>query len=261
MKTTVVTSLYDIGRTNWKHWNRTQDLYLKYMENILSLQTNFVIFVDESDYAKVKDIRQKYDVDLKQTKIITRKFIDMECYKLFFEKTKNVMLSEKFISKVRQKDTPEMNFPEYNIVNFNKIFLINEVIQSNPFDSEYFMWLDAGFYHHLFPDKFLGKVFPDTEKIKKLDDNKFHILSLVPPSYIKLDSYMDPTVTITGSWFAGKKEPMKEMKTLFTKVVTEFLDSGAANDDQAIFAGCYMYNPDLFSIEVGDWFKSLDYYI
>ena len=72
---------------------------------------------------------------------------------------------------------------------------------------------------------------------------------------------MDPNVTITGSWFAGKKEPMKEMKTLFTKVVTEFLDSGAANDDQAIFAGCYMYNPDLFSIEVGDWFKSLDYYI
>lgn len=261
MKTTLVTSLYDIGRDNWKHWNRTQDLYVKYMENILSLQTNFVIFIDEADYDKIKTIRQKYDKDLNHTKFILRKFSDMECYKMFFEKTKSVMSSEKFISKVLQKDTPEMNFPEYNIVNFNKIFLVNEVIDINPFKSEYFMWIDAGFYHHLFPSEFLGKVFPSEEKIKKLDDNKFHILSLVPPSYIKINSYMDPTVTITGSWFAGKETPLREMKKLFTKVVTEFLDSGTANDDQAIFAGCYMYNPELFSIEVGDWFKSLDYYI
>lgn len=261
MKTTLVTSLYDIGRTNWEHWNRTQEQYFKYLGNILSLKTNIVIYIDEADLDRVKRLREPYDSEFKHTAFITRKFKDMECYKKFFEKTRQVMQSEKFISKIKLKDTPEMNFPEYNIVNFNKIFLVNEVIENNPFNSEYFMWIDAGFYHHMFPEKYIGKIFPDENKVKKLDDNKVHFLSLVPKEYIRINSYMDPTVTITGSWFAGKAEPLKEFKPLVEKVVHEFLDSNAANDDQAIYAGCYMYNPDLFSIEVGDWFKSLDYYI
>jgi len=261
MSTTLVTSLYDIGRDKWQHWNRTKELYLKYLDNVLSLQANIVIFVDEEDVETIKNIRSKYDNNLNYTKIISRKFVDMECYKRFFEKTKEVMLTEKFISKIVQKDTPEMNYPEYNIVNFNKLFLVEEVVDLNPFNSEYFMWIDAGFYHHLFPQKYIGKAFPNTEKVKKLEDNKFHILSLVPEQYIRINSYMDPTVTITGSWFAGKKEPIKKIKELFVNVVQEFLDSSATNDDQAIFAGCYMHRPDLFSIEVGDWFKSLDYYI
>lgn len=261
MNTTIITSLYNIGRDGWKHWNRSHDLYLKYLSNVLSFKCNYVIYVDESDYDTVVKLRQKYDSDLISTKIIKRKFIDMECYSKFFEKTKSVMMSKKFIDKIKQKDTPEMNYPEYNIVNFNKIFLVNEVAETNPFNSEYFMWMDAGFYHHLFPTDYIGKVFPNEEKIKKLNDNKFHILSLVPKEYVTIQSYMDPTVTITGSWFAGKKEPLKEMKKLFIKVVEEFLESGYINDDQAIFAGCYMYNPDLFTLEIGNWFKSLDYYI
>lgn len=261
MKTTLITSLYDIGRNNWEHWNRTQEQYFKYLGNILSLNSNIVVFIDEADLERVTNLRKTYDPELKYIKIITRKFNDMECYKIFFEKTKEVMQSEKFISRIKQKDTPEMKFPEYNIVNFNKIFLVNEVIESNPFNSEYFMWIDAGFYHHMFPKEYIGRVFPDKDKVRNLDDNRVHFLSLVPEEYIKINSYMDPTVTITGSWFAGKADPLKKLKPLVIKVIQEFLDSNAANDDQAIYAGCYMYSPDLFTIEVGDWFKSLDYYI
>lgn len=255
MNTTIVTSLYDIGRGSWNNlFQRSYQEYFKYFKNILSLDCNMVIYIDEKDYDTVKTLRSEIDPFFKKTKFNINSFINLEAFQRFYLKSKNVMNSSDFLKKRFEHHTPEMVYPEYNIINFNKVSFIEQTIKENLFSSEYFIWMDAGFYHSRFPQEYCLKQYPDPEKIKILDDNKVHFLTL--SDQVELSSYLDPRVSITGSMFAGKAEPLLQLKTLCFDVIDEILNANAINDDQTIYAFAYQKNPDLFNLMQGDWFQN-----
>ena len=169
------------------------------------------------------------------------------------------MNSDFFIKNRWENHTPEMIYPEYNIINFNKVSFLEKSIQDNWFNSEYFIWMDAGFYHSKFPQEYRYKQYPDVNKIKILDDNKIHFLTLTEE--IELKSYFDPRVSITGSMFAGKAQPILKLKKLCFETIEEFLNSNAINDDQTIYAFSYMKDPNLFNLQKNDWFQNFYTYI
>ena len=257
MKTTIVTALYDIGRGSWTNFKRSYNEYFKYFKNVLSLDCNIVIYIDEKDLNVVRLLRSEIDPEFKKTKIITNKFTELEAYKKFYIKTKEVMIGEKFKSRRFESHTPEMLYPEYNIINFNKISFLEHAITNNFFNSDYFIWLDAGFYHDKFPHEMLYKKYPNCEKIKKLDDDKVHFLTLCDSEDIELSSYYDSRVSITGSMFAGKGEPLLMLKNICFSVIEEFLNNDAINDDQTIYAYAYKKNKNLFNLTKGNWFDNL----
>jgi protein YibB len=260
LNTTLVTGLYDIGRENWNSpFNRSYSNYFKYFENVLSLNSNIVIYIDEKDLEKVIILRSKIDPDLKKTKIILNKFTNLETYKLFYSKTKSVMKSDFFIKNRWDSHTPEMLYPEYNIINFNKLSFLEESIKNNWFHTEYYMWIDAGFQHHNFPEKNRFISYPNSEKIKILEDNKIHFLLL--NDYIPLKSYFDPHVNLAGSLFAGKKEPILKFKSICFDIIEEFLNNNSINDDQTIYSYAYERNKDMFNLKKGNWFENFSFFL
>lgn len=260
MNTTLVTGLYDIGRGNWNNvFRRSHSEYLEYFKNILSLDSNLIVFIDEKDLNTVQIFRAKVDPFFEKTKIITKSFTELETFQKFYTKCKDVMQSDIFFKNRYETHTPEMNFPEYNIINFNKVSFLEESIKNNWFGSSYFIWIDAGFYHHKFPKDYHFKQYPDKEKIKVLDDNKVHFLTL--SDQIELSSFLDPRVSITGSMFAGKGKPLLDLKNLCFDTIEEFLNADAINDDQTVYAFAYQKNPSLFNLTQGDWFQNFYYYI
>jgi protein YibB len=261
MNTTIVTGIYDIGRGSWPIFNRTYSEYFKYFKNVLSLDCEMVIYIDDKDSNAVKILRSKIDPEFKKTKIVTKSFIELEAYKKFYDKAKEVMNGETFKSKRFESHTPEMIYPEYNIINFNKVSFLKDSIENNFFNSEYYIWLDAGFYHDKFPDSLLYKQYPNHEKIKVLDDNKVHFLSLCDEKDIELSSYYDPRVSITGSMFAGKSKPLLELKDICFSIIEDFLNDDAINDDQTIYAYAYIKNKNIFNLKKGDWFHNIYYYV
>lgn len=253
--TTVVTALYDIGRGYWNNqFRRTYDDYMTCFSNILSLDNNVVIYIDEKDFEAVKNIRKKIDPNLNNTVINIRKFTELEAYKTFYLKCKEVMGSPFFLQNRPESHTPEMNSPEYNIINFNKVSFLEESIINNKFNSEYFMWIDAGFNHHNFPKQYCFTKYPNPEKIDILKDNKIHFLAL--SDSIELSSYLDPRASIAGSLFAAKKETLMIFKKLCFETIEEFLNAGVINDDQAIYSYVYKKNPQLFNFYFGNWFQN-----
>jgi protein YibB len=253
--TTIVTALYDIGRGQWNNqFKRTHEEYLTYFNNILSFDSKLVIYVDEKDFEYVLSARKKIDPDLNNTVINIKKFSELEAYKKFYIKCEEVMYSPSFLQKRPESHTPEMNSPEYNIINFNKVSFLEESILNNKFNSEYFMWIDAGFYHHNFPKQYCFSKYPNPEKIKLLDDGKIHFLSL--SDKIKLSSYLDARVSIAGSMFAAKIEPLMVFKKLCFETIEEFLNEGVINDDQAIYSYVYRKKPQLFNFYFGNWFQN-----
>jgi protein YibB len=262
MSTTLVTALFDIGRGEWNNiFKRSHEEYLSYFKNILSLNANFVIYIDERDLKTVEDIRKHIDPELSKTKIIVKKFEELEVIKKYLPVMRQVMGSQDFKQRLIESHTPESLYPEYNAINFNKVSFVSEVIEQNYFNSDYFMWIDAGYSHNNFPAELLGKIYPDNEKIKILDDNKVHFLSLCNEKEIGLKTYTDPRVSITGSMFAGRSKPLLEFKNICFFIIEEFLKANACNDDQAIYAMAYKFKKDLFNITTGNWFDNIKFYI
>lgn len=260
MSTTIVTALYDIGRGQWNNtFQRSHDEYIEYFKNILSLDCNLSIYIDEKDASAVQFFRSKIDPEFKKTEISLTPFVILEAFQKFYNKCKIVMESDYFLKNRWETHTPEMNYPEYNIINFNKVSFLEKSIRTNCFNSEYFIWMDAGFYHNNFPQEYRYKKYPDPEKIKILNDNKVHFLTLTDE--IELKSYFDPRVSITGSMFAGKSQPLLKLKDLCFTVIEEFLNSNAINDDQTIYAYSYQKNPELFNLKQGNWFQNFYTYI
>lgn len=258
--TTIVTGLYNIGRDEWKHpFNRSYSDYFQYFNNILSLNCNLVIFIDEKDLNIVQNLRSYIDPDLNKTKIVLKNFKDLEAYQKFFDKTKQVMCSDFFIKNRWENHTPEMIYPEYNIINFNKLSFLEESIKNNWFNSTYFMWIDAGFWHNKFPKEYRYITYPNDQKIKILDDDKVHFLLL--GEYKKLKSYFDPHVNIAGSMFAGKSVPLLNLKNICYEIIDECLNNNSINDDQTIYSYAYDKQPSLFTLKKGNWFENFSFFI
>lgn len=253
--TTLVTALYDIGREQYTAYPRSIDTYLRHMDNILSFNSNLVIFCDKELHDKILDIRKQYDKDLSKTIIINKSFKELECYKLFYEKVKTVMKSEHFLQ--HNEGSIESIYPEYNIINFNKISFVCEAIETNPFKSQYFFWVDAGFYHDNFPKELREIQFPNKEKEILLNDNKVHFLSLCSEQYIPLESMFSSRVSIAGSMFAGKAKPLLWFKNEVYNTINDFINNNAINDDQTIYAFVYSKNKELFNISYGNWFHNI----
>ena len=66
-------------------------------------------------------------------------------YQLFWDRTQKIRTSEKWIEQASWlKDSPQAKYQWYNPIVMSKMFFLNDVTIWNPFDTEYFFWLDAG---------------------------------------------------------------------------------------------------------------------
>ncbi|VDO33115.1 unnamed protein product [Heligmosomoides polygyrus] len=65
---TIVTALLDIGRGDWDRYRRPLEQYHIFMENLLSLQNNMVIFTDTSSYSFIHKYRKNIG-EIHRTKV------------------------------------------------------------------------------------------------------------------------------------------------------------------------------------------------
>ena len=80
-KSVIVTALFDIGRDKWSNYNQSYNTYLFWMDNILNVDSDFIIYTEEKFLDRVLESRKKIDKDLKRTKIILKNFEDLDSYK------------------------------------------------------------------------------------------------------------------------------------------------------------------------------------
>lgn len=60
---TLVTALLDIGRGDWWEYRRPMESYYFYLENVLRLKVNLVIFVDHKSVRHIYSRRKEYRLD------------------------------------------------------------------------------------------------------------------------------------------------------------------------------------------------------
>lgn len=143
MNPLIVTSLYDIGRSEWKYFNMSYNTYLTWMENTLNLKCKMVIFTEEKFEKRIREMRLKTDLDGSMTTYIIQPLEQLEAYKKWNKSLTELMNSEIFKKKRHWDNVPEMNYPLYNIIMFNKIHFLKHVVNNNN-EASHLIWLDAG---------------------------------------------------------------------------------------------------------------------
>lgn len=257
--TTIVTAIFDIGRDNWDNFTMSYHTYLMWMRNILFLDANMVIYTEDKFKNQIIDFRKEIDPDLEKTIIVIEPLENILGYKKFFNQLNNLMSSDEFKSKI-QFDVPEMTKPLYNVVMFSKLYYILDAHKRNLFNSDLFVWADAGVLRDDKPQ--LGISWPDIQKINELDNNKVTFFCHHPYVRVERERYSDHALSqmrfIQGGSIFVPKKCVDDVCKVFEDVVAESIDGGYVGSDEKMFDFLYLRNPEKYNLIQCGWREYID---
>lgn len=246
MSVTLVTSLYDINRYNLD--GRTWGEYLEWFAKTLQLKSPMVVFVDQDLVEFVQEHRKNLP-----TKIVEES-IDQIPYYHLKEKMDAVIQSKEYQSKISDPNRIECKSSLYNIIQYSKFGWLEFAADENYFNSEYFLWVDAGL-SRFFYDINLNNSYPGENAKESLLDIKDSILIQVFLSYypdlanakeISEDYLRDNRSYIMGGMFGAGKESIKKFRPIIDDILDQMLSDNLINNEQIALGYLYKKHPDLF---------------
>lgn len=246
MSVTLVTSLYDINRSNLD--GRTWDEYLKWFSKTLQLKSPMVVFVDKDLVEFVNQNRKNLP-----TKILEEPINQIPYYHLK-ERMDAVIESEEYQSKISDPNRIECKSSLYNIIQYSKFGWLEKASDENYFNSEYFLWVDAGL-SRFFYDMDLNNPYPSDNAKQSLLEIKDNILIQVFLSYypdlanakeLDEDYLKDNRSYIMGGMLGVGKESIKKFRPIVDDILDQMLSDNLINNEQIALGYLYKKHPDLF---------------
>ena len=236
MNSTLVTALYNINRENQGDGRKWQD-YINWLRATLQLKSNFIVFTEPN----VADEIPRSD----NIKIVTMPLENIPFYDLR-SKIQSIINSEDFLNKIEFPERVECKLALYNIVLLAKLEWLRMTINSNPFNTDCFFWIDAG-ASRFFDDLDLSKPFP-----LQLP-SKFLIQGNVNTSRVLVDNDFkwSGTAVLVGTFFGGLKDYVIQVADKMQEVLyTDYITHNVINIDQNAFAIVQKRYPELFEVYI-----------
>lgn len=248
MTATLVTALYDINReTNGD--GRSFDEYLSWFSQTLQIPSPMVIFVPDNLVSFVSEHRK----DL-PTKIISQELNEVPYYFLN-DKIQKILDSQEYLNKIGSPNRVECKNSLYNIIIFSKFQWVKNAVQKNYFNTELFMWMDAGL-SRFFDKENLSRSYPSTNGIESMMDNKDKVViqtsmsyypDLVNANQCTEDYFWDDRTWVMAGLWGGGSAPLIQFCDIIDRVLQEkMIANGIINNEQNAMAYVYKNNPDLF---------------
>lgn len=243
---TLVTALYDINRKNDGD-GRSFDEYLSWFSKTLKITSPMVIFVDESLVDFVKKERS-----FLPTKIITQSLNEIPYYFLK-DSIDNILTSSDYKSKIGSPNRVECKMSLYNVVIYSKFKWVEFVVKNNYFNSEYFMWIDAGL------SRFFGDIsyeYPSENARETLIENKDSVLiqssmsyypDLIETPVCSEEYFWDArTWIMAGLWGGGKQILLDFCKDIDDILINKMIKNNVINNEQNAMAYLYKNKSNMF---------------
>jgi hypothetical protein len=245
MKVEVITALFDIGREKYGD-GRTMDEYLIWFKKTLSLNVTMTIFTEERFKTFVEENRNP-----ENTRIIIQNLQDVPFYS-WKDKISEIINSDFFKNKMKDTKRIECINPLYNIIQYSKFGWIKSSIDDNIFNSDYFMWMDAG-CSRFFGDVDIMKTWPN---VNSLDFNKFLIqgnentIKMFPT--LKIEDYIwDNNCTLVGTLFGGNKKIMLDVNEKILNIFkNKMVEKNCVNNEQFALTLLYFEVPEIFDLKI-----------
>jgi hypothetical protein len=236
---TIVTCYYLLPIS--KHNNPSQNRYLEWIQHMLKIDNPMVIFGDEQSFPLIKSFRQD---KMDKTRFIQASFNEFYTARYYETFLKNYETDyEKRIGH---------NPLLYMIWNEKSNFL-KKAIDLNPFDTNYYLWVDMGCFRYPTND-FLH--YPNPARINEQDHSKVLLLQVEDftsqeleakdlaalPNYIFLNR-------ISGTIFGGGKDILLEWHKTYYETLESFIGANRfIGKDQSIMNCVYLFHQDMCNL-------------
>lgn len=249
--TTFCTGFWHIDKNSKYSLNH----YLNLVPKTLSLlgDSNIVFFYDNEDILECVKKSLKTD-KFKQIKIDVTSLPTYELSQNYLQSCKNQ--DNRYLERIvkgrenyekglvhynrEYKESGEDSFRKVFTIWTSKLFLVESMIQENPFDTEYFAWVDisvARFNKQRENWNFMEQVY-----------SKEHI-----HHYRNIMRYFGHKLNLNASFILGHKYRLLELTALFRSQLEKSKNSNYAHDEETILHLLYEENSELFrSIDTGD---------
>lgn len=255
---TIVTALFDIGRDKWVNYDLSYHTYMMWMRNILYFDTNMVIYTEEKFKEFIIEHRKVVDPTLEKTIIVIDELHNLDSYRLFYDEVNSLMSDDDF-KKKKHFNVPEMTEPLYNIIIFNKLYFIKKSITEKYFDSDMFIWCDAGVLRDHQPT--IKKDFPNLKKINEGFNDKITFFSHHENFNIGDRPYhlfAQFRYIHGGCFFIPNNQKIDKLIFRFKSLVTEYLKNGYVGSEEKYLDFCYLDDKEEYNIVKSDWRQYFD---
>jgi hypothetical protein len=242
---TIVTGLWDINRTG-----RPFHHYIENFKRFLDIPQNLFIYVPLELEHLVWEKRSRENTFVK-----IMSFEDVKrLYNPFWDRTQSVRTNPDWINGAGWLgSSPQASLEWYNPIVQSKMFMMNDASIWNPFDTEYFFWLDAGItntvpYSHLVENNCLNDLPQHGNPFLFLSypydaENEIHGFK-----YDAINRYSgkDVKYVCRGGLFGGHKDQLREANAAYYSLLDRTLGEGLMGTEESIFTIMSYNEPDLY---------------
>lgn len=255
-KVTIVSGLFYIGRDRWKHsgFPPNYDRYKDWVKNLLSLDINLYFYVDDHYHDFVHDFRKKYDPDFEKTVLIRTSLDKTYFFEKYYSREACLMDSPKFKHELYCKDSADMNYPLYHIVNFSKIDFVKRSFEENKYNSDYFFWVDAGGMRENL-ENYENKKWPtdsnpifDHKVVHFSHHQDFNISN-------KKEHFLSQVRNIQGTAWIVPKDKVNDFFNKIDEQVDTILKEEIVGSDEKVYDFLYINDKNFYRIVKCGWFE------
>ena len=244
---TFISALFDIDRVDGRKW----DQYLKWFDVTLKLRVPMLLFITE-DLQEFIDERRG---DL-PTKTIHIKEDDIPYFHLK-EPIQNILDSDDFKNNISDPDRIECKQAMYSIIQYSKFPWLNHAVKLNPFESDFYFWLDAG-GSRFFNNFDLTEPYPGEAAMEQLEGMGESFLVQMNCEYYE-DLYSAKTLDenylydnrsyVLGSMFGGHKNKIPQIVKMVDDVLMDkMIAENNVNNEQIALGYLVKQYPDDFAV-------------
>ena len=230
-KVTIVSALFDIERVDGRPWEE----YLKWFEEFLKLKTPMILFVSQDVAEFIGEKRNDIPTEIVVQNVDQIPYYDLK------DEIQEILDTDEYKENISDPDRIECKQSMYSVIQYSKFPWLKDAAAENPFNSDYFFWLDAG--GSRFFDGFdLSEPYPSDSAMESLEGmgesylvqmNCDYYQDLYAAKELPLDYLWDNRSYVLGSMFGGHKKALPQLCERVEDILTdEMIAKGNVNNEQ-----------------------------
>jgi hypothetical protein len=242
---TIVTGLWNIGREG-----RPFTHYLDRLNEFLAIDANMFLYIPQELEKIVWENRSPHNTFVKIYELEDIKKI----YSPFWDKTQEIRNKPEWRSLAGWLGgSPQAQLEWYNPIVQSKMFLLNDVTIWNPFNTNHFIWLDAGITNTVH-----DKLFTESKALDKIIPllNDFLFLSYPYEANTEIHGFEFQAINrfagqkvewvCRGGLFGGSKAAINQASALYYGLLSNTLAQGYMGTEESIFAIMSYLEPEKY---------------
>lgn len=246
---TLVSGLWDISRTG----RNFEEHYVSRFKEFLQIEANMILFIPSYLEKIVWEYRDSSNTFVKIFELEDIKNL----YSPHWDKTQEIRTSDKWLNITGEggwlKSSPQASLEWYNPIVQSKMFMLHDASIWNPFNTDYFFWLDAGITNtvptgHLVSDKCLDNIIPYSnpflflgypyESAGEIHGFDFEAMNKIAGSKIEY--------VCRGGLFGGHKDQIHDANSMYYSLLQSSLNQGYMGTEESIFTLMSYIEPHLY---------------